>query len=97
MNDDPIQEKTQRLDIQYTCFSDCYTDNQYNQGYGAVIIMGADNVTFYYVSTINCANTDQKPKGAQFDILSKFASKENRDNLEITLDYCFADTYDQNY
>lgn len=203
VTDDPMHDKTQRLDIQYTCFSDCYTDNKPKEGYGAVMMMGAKSVTFYYASTVNCANHGNKPKGAQFDILStsissqfinvtggktiycgsleyreassgffqyqtitnleckyatsftsvdikglairscniykntllrpdgeddksnppslifvrklnllvqnfyfkennmngygKFASKENNDKLEITLDYCFADSNDQNY
>lgn len=31
VNDDPIHTKTERLDIQYTCFQGCYTDGAINK------------------------------------------------------------------
>ena len=40
------------------------------------MIIGASSVTFYYASTVNCANWGNKPKGAQFDILSTSISSQ---------------------
>ena len=51
-NKDPCHEEAKKINIQYTCFHGCYTKN--GDGYGTVLLMGAQSITFYYASTIDC-------------------------------------------
>lgn len=66
---DVNHDLTEKLDIQYTCFQNCYLTN--SPGFGAALYMGAQDITFYYASTVDChSKSDQESPswGAQFDI-----------------------------
>lgn len=86
-------KKAKRLDIQYTCFQNCYTRTD-NQGYGVALLMGADNVKFFYASTVNCPSANQKlPKGAQFDIYADSVSSQYINTTNGKAMYCGAMEY----
>lgn len=67
VDENPDFGNTKKLDIQYTCFSNCYqlTDQK---GFGTALIMAAEDVIFYYASTVNCPCNGKTAYGAQFDI-----------------------------
>lgn len=66
VDNDPVFEYAQKLDIQYTCFSNCYQRTD-KQGFGSALIMAANDIIFFYASTVNCPSQNQA-YGAQFDI-----------------------------
>lgn len=92
LNDDPDHDMTKRLDIQYTCFQGCYTDD--GNGYGTALLMGADSITFFYASTVECPPNDNSiPKGAQFDILANSISSQFINATGGKSTYCGAMEY----
>ena len=60
--ENPNLDNAKKLDIQYTCFSNCY-QTQNNDGFGSALIMAAQDVIFFYASTVNCPGPDKKSKG----------------------------------
>ena len=65
---DPKHEYALKIDIQYTCFQNCYTRSNYS--FGSAIIMGAQEITLFYASTVNCPGHLGQTWGAQFDIMA---------------------------
>lgn len=73
--EDPAHIFTNKLDIQYTCFESCYSEEGNN--YGTALILGAQEVKFYYASTVDCPKAGtNKPYGAQFDIQANSISSQ---------------------
>ncbi|KAK8853722.1 hypothetical protein M9Y10_016265 [Tritrichomonas musculus] len=53
---DPNHTCTIKIDIQYSCFQNCYTET---------------DVSLFYASTVDCPGQEKKTWGAQFDIMAK--------------------------
>lgn len=66
---DPNHTCTIKIDIQYSCFQNCYTET--DRGYGSALILGAQDVSLFYASTVDCPGQEKKTWGAQFDIMAK--------------------------
>lgn len=74
-NNEPHNELSKRSDIQYTCFSGCYSNNE--NGIGSALILGVEDATLFYTSAVDCPKEGTlKPYGAQFDIQAHTISSQ---------------------
>lgn len=62
----PTFTDAKKLDVQYTCFSNCFPTTN-DKAFGTALLMAAEEVILYYASTTDCPK-DKTAYGAQFDI-----------------------------